>query len=94
LPDGFFVYRLLVRCQKARIMNEEVKLSVRGQRGNQNHHLWNNNGTWWCHFTVHLPEFRKERLRFSLETPDQEKACQLRDAVLALFGVQPGERTM
>ena len=32
-------------------MNQS-KLSVRVNRKNPNHHLWNNNGTWWFHCTV------------------------------------------
>lgn len=47
-----------------------------------NHHLTNNNGTWWCQVTVHHGPFSK-RLRFSLETPDLERARQLRDRVFA-----------
>ena len=67
-------------------MNQLPTLSVRCHRGNANHHLWNNNGTWWCHLTVHLPGFQKERLRVSLETHDVTQAQKLRNALLALFG--------
>jgi hypothetical protein len=28
-------------------------LAIRLNPGNPDHHLWNNNGTWWCHYTVH-----------------------------------------
>lgn len=61
-------------------------LSVRCHPGNPNHHLWNNNGTFWCHFTIHLPDFTKERLRLSLGTGDVNHARRLRDALMALFG--------
>jgi hypothetical protein len=54
--------------------------------GNANHHLWNNHGTWWCHLTVHLPDFTKERLRLSLDTRNQRQARQLRDGLVALLG--------
>jgi hypothetical protein len=75
--------------QKARIkMNNQANLSVRCRPGNANHHLWNNNGTFWCHLTVHLPDFTKQRLRLSLETADVEHARRLRDALFALFGVK------
>ena len=70
-------------------MNDEVRLSVRCRRGNADHHLWNNNGTYWCHATVHLPDFTKTRLRLSLETEDLGHARQLRDSLFALFGVSP-----
>jgi hypothetical protein len=66
--------------------NQEATLSVRCQAGNENHHLWNNHGTFWCHFTVHLSDFTKRRLRLSLETDDVKHARQLRDALFVLFG--------
>jgi hypothetical protein len=69
-------------------MSREAELSVRCQPGNANHHLWNNHGTFWCHFTVHLSDFSKERLRISLETSDVQDARHLRDALLALFGAR------
>lgn len=59
---------------------------VRCPNGNANHHLWNNHGTWWCHFTLHLPDFTKHRVRLSLETRDPAYAQALRDSLLALFG--------
>ena len=49
------------------------------QEANPNHHLWNNNGTWWFHCTVHRPDYTKERIRRSLETSDLELAKQRRD---------------
>lgn len=67
-------------------MNEQAKLSLRCRPGNENHHLWDNNGTWWCHLTVHLSDFTKQRLRLSLETDNVQNARSLRDSLLALFG--------
>ena len=46
------------------------------------HHLWNNNGTWWCHYTEHLPDFTKRRVRISLHTDDSTVARFLRDSIL------------
>lgn len=46
---------------------------------NLNHHLWNNNGTWWVHYTVHRPDHTKERVRKSLGTSDLQQARTLRD---------------
>ena len=37
-------------------------------RVNLNHHLWNHNGTWFVHYTVHGTDFTKQRLRRSLQT--------------------------
>jgi len=38
-------------------MNQNPKLSVRCQPGNLDHHLRNNNGTFWCHLTFHFADF-------------------------------------
>ena len=45
-----------------------------------NHHLTNNNGTWWCQITIHQGPFSR-RLRFSLKTGNLERARVLRDQV-------------
>jgi hypothetical protein len=50
--------------------------------GNPLHHLWKNNGTWWCHYTEHLPDYTKRRVRFSLHTSDPNLARVLRDSLL------------
>ena len=47
---------------------------------NPNHHLWNNHGTWFLHYTVHPTPFTKERIRRSLGTKDLELARSRRDA--------------
>lgn len=59
-------------------------LSIRVDPSNPDHHLWNNNGTWWCHYTVHLPPWRQERLRVSLHTRSCEEARARRDVLLGL----------
>ena len=46
------------------------------------HHLWNNNGTFWCHYTVHESDHTKRRVRVSLHTKDQSEARARRDALL------------
>ncbi|MBL9152014.1 MAG: hypothetical protein JNK37_06005 [Verrucomicrobiales bacterium] len=58
-------------------------LAVRVDDGNPNHHLWNNRGTWWCHFTLHKPDYTAERIRVSLKTRDLELARRRRDTLLA-----------
>jgi hypothetical protein len=50
-----------------------------------NHHLWRNGRLYWVAFTVHLPNWQKERVRFSLGTPDLEEARRRRDQVLAEY---------
>ncbi|MFM6130452.1 MAG: hypothetical protein ACKPBV_17290, partial [Sphaerospermopsis kisseleviana] len=41
-----------------------------------------NNGTWWCHFTVHEADYTKERIRLTLATKDECKARFRRDHLL------------
>ena len=77
-------------------MNQQSKLSVRRRAGNANHHLWNNHGTWWCHFTLHLPDFTKRRVRRSAGTACAEEAREIRDFLLAVLpggeGLMPAAR--
>lgn len=61
-----------------------MRLAIRHANAHAHHHLWNNNGTWWCHYTVHLPDFTKRRVRTSLQTKDFALACQRRDQLLGL----------
>ncbi len=60
-----------------------TQLAIRLPAGNENHHLWNNNGTWWCHYTVHTPDYQKLRVRRSLGTAESAEARRRRDALLA-----------
>ena len=56
--------------------------SLRVDSGNPNHHLWNNHGTWWLHYTLHLPDYTKRRIRKSLSTRSLEAARTKRDTFL------------
>ena len=49
---------------------------------NPDHHIWNNNGTFWCHYTVHEADHTKRRVRDSLQTKVAENARARRDALL------------
>lgn len=49
---------------------------------NLNHNIWNNNGTWWAHYTVHNDDYTKQRVRVSLGTDDVEIARALRDFIM------------
>ena len=49
-------------------MKNKKTPAARGKEANADHHLWNNNGTWWCHFTLHLANCTKERMRVGLKT--------------------------
>jgi hypothetical protein len=56
--------------------------SLRGIQSNPDHHLWNNRGTWWCHFTLHRADYTAERIRVSLRTRELEVARLRRDELL------------
>ena len=58
-------------------------LSIRTENTKLLHPLWNNNGTWWCHYTLHLPDHTKRRVRKSLHTSDSSIARVLRDSLLS-----------
>ncbi len=56
---------------------------IRITADNPNHHLWNNHGTWFLHYTVHRTPFTKERIRRSLGTKDIKIARERRDTFFA-----------
>lgn len=60
-----------------------TKKTNRPEADNPDHHIWNNNGTWWCHFTVHHADYTAERVRVSLHTRDLMEARQRRDFIMA-----------
>jgi hypothetical protein len=58
-------------------------LRIRVSAENPNHHIWNNHGTWFLHYTVHPTPFTKERVRRSLGTTSLAAARERRDAFFA-----------
>lgn len=66
------------------------RLAIRVQAENRLHHLWDNNGTWWIHYTIHPDAYTKQRVRRSLGTRDLTVALLRRDAILA--GEQGAQR--
>ena len=58
------------------------RIAARIDAANANHHLWDNHGTWWIHYTIHKPDHTAVRIRRSLRTSDVEEARALRDAIL------------
>jgi hypothetical protein len=58
-------------------------LALRIDESNPNHHLWNNNGTWWIHFTVYPSPVTAERRRKSLKTKNRQLARKRRDQILS-----------
>ena len=59
---------------------EEIALRI--DESNSNHHLWNNNGTWWIHYTVYPTPVTAQRVRHSLKTKDLSEAKCIRDKIL------------
>ncbi len=57
------------------------ELAIRLDKSNPNHHLWNNNGTWWLHYTIYPTPVTSERRRKSLRTPSLKQARQKRDQI-------------
>ena len=55
---------------------------MKNQNLNPNRSIWNNNGTWWCHYTIHNDNYTKQRVRISLGTKDVEIARALRDFIM------------
>jgi hypothetical protein len=54
------------------------------------HHLWRNGRLWWIAFTVHLPNWQKERVRLSLGTADLAEARRRRDDLLRRYPEERG----
>ena len=57
------------------------ELALRIDDSNLNHHLWNNNGTWWIHYTIYPTPVTAERIRQSLKTRILSEARKRRDDV-------------
>ena len=64
-------------------MKTSQQLATRVNPANPDHHLWNNHGTWWCHYTLHEPDFTKQRIRRSLDTACLAEARRIRDSLFA-----------
>ena len=62
-------------------------LAVRILPGHRNHHLWKNNGTWFVHYTLHLADYSKRRIRESLGTKSLTEARRKRNLVIAQASV-------
>ena len=71
--------------QPIEISREE--LAVRIDESNLNHHIWNNNGTWWAHYTVYPTPVTAERRRKSLRTRDAVTARVRRDRLFEQLGL-------
>ena len=61
----------------------QEELAVRIAETNPNHHIWNNNGTWWIHYTAYPTPVTAERRRESLRTKDEGLARANRSEAMA-----------
>lgn len=66
-------------------------LAIRVNPQNPDHHLYNNNGTWWCHYTRCPTPFTAERVRRSLGTKSLTEARRRRDTLLGLYQWEGGQ---
>lgn len=62
------------------LKNNEASVRIWAQ--NPDHHLYNNNGTWWVHYTAYPTPATTQRVRRSLKTRCIEQARERRDAIL------------
>jgi hypothetical protein len=66
---------------------------LRVRPDNENHHLWNNHGTWFLHYTIHPTPFTKERVRRSLGTKNVNVARERRDTFFAQLATEATRST-
>ena len=64
------------------VTNQGEELALRIDDWNLNHHLWNNNGTWWIRYTIYPTPMTVERIRHSLKTKILLEARSRRDEIL------------
>lgn len=62
-----------------------LNLAIRIDPSNPDHHLWNNHGVWWCHYTLHRGDL-KRRVRLNLGVRDVASARELRDELFRSLG--------
>ncbi|MBT3483465.1 MAG: hypothetical protein HN457_18780 [Opitutales bacterium] len=73
-------------------MNEIHGFPLRISDDNPNHHLWNNNGIWWLHYTVYPTAYTSERVRRSLRTHSLDVARDRRDRLFDALKASLGSR--
>ncbi len=75
----------MTRMEIVNPMNDQTILrpSIRCNSRKLNHHIWNNHGIWWCHFTLRSSLGASKRVRRSLKTRDVAVAREKRDRIFA-----------
>jgi hypothetical protein len=80
--------------RSSRIMTPFATLAaLRVDAENPNHHLWDNHGTWFLHYTIHPTPLTKERIRRSLGTKDVRVARERRDNFFATLATNTAPKT-
>jgi len=98
MPRSVFCFQSLMRepanHRSSRIMTALTKLpGLRVDAENPNHHLWDNHGTWFLHYTIHPTPFTKERIRRSLGTKDVHVARERRDNFFATLATNASAKS-
>ena len=73
------------------LTHSDEEIALRIDESNLNHHLWNNNGTWWVHYTIYPTPVTVERIRRSLKTKILEEARNRRDKILNSVLIQASQ---
>lgn len=73
------------------LTHSDEEIALRIDESNLNHHLWNNNGTWWVHYTIYPTPVTVERIRRSLKTKMLEEARNRRDKILNSLLIQSSQ---
>lgn len=66
-------------------MRKGFYLKMRAVHKNPNHHIWNNNGTWYCDFMLVTDSGERNRVRNPLHTDNVEDARRRRDEMILLY---------
>ena len=74
-----------------KLNHSDEEIALRIDESNLNHHLWNNNGTWWVHYTIYPTPVTVERIRRSLKTKILEEARNRRDKILNSLLIQASQ---
>lgn len=78
---GVFLLRGFLVIQRRHPMNSaQIETRI---GSNLNHHLWNNHRTWWVHYTEHLCDYTKRRVRRSLHTQNLNASRAMRDVLFS-----------
>ena len=73
------------------LTHSDEEIALRIDESNLNHHLWNNNETWWVHYTIYPTPVTVERIRRSLKTKILEEARNRRDKILNSLLIQASQ---